>query len=421
MDRGAAEFRAKLDAVRLGVILEGEGALPVDHIHDHHASWAQHFDDSEAPGVLRNKWLERRHMQHQIRRWAFDHTGEIHAAWMNGSGIMVWENVFAPGWAGRGETDRSCVRRSPSSGGSPRSSRQSAGRRLFRPSSHASTPHSGSRKTFGSGRSSTGPRNPWKARCSWSMRSTPSAAFDLIEGRELSSHREEGKLVLTGRLPPRGIGCLVSASTRVLGDDFTVFLASQAATHARMNLDTTRPRSEARLSDVLPSPKHATVPPGMVVVSPRPIEELTIEMRVRECGFYDANTDDDSGFWDSYRFRVRRFRRSVWLPRFAIDETEVTNAQYHDFLRERDTVHDIPRTSSSTGMTAGRLWAKAIIPWSMSTLTMPGLMPAGLVSGCRPRRNGSLPRKGPSLAATRGATNSYLAGSTMEQKAAQRP
>ena len=94
MDRGAGEFRARLDAVRPGVVLEGEGALPLDRIHDHHLSWAQWFPDSRVPGVLRNKWFERRHLQHQIRRWDTDHTGELQTAWMNGSGMMVWDNVF---------------------------------------------------------------------------------------------------------------------------------------------------------------------------------------------------------------------------------------------------------------------------------------------------------------------------------------
>jgi hypothetical protein len=94
MSRGAAEFRSRLNSARPGVILEGEDALPLESVHDHHASWAQFFGDSVAPGVLRQKWFERRHMQHQIRRWDHDHTAELHAAWMNGSGIMVWENVF---------------------------------------------------------------------------------------------------------------------------------------------------------------------------------------------------------------------------------------------------------------------------------------------------------------------------------------
>ena len=70
MSRGAAEFRSMLDAVRPGVALEGEGALPIEHVHDHHMSWAQWFNDSAVPGVLRNKWFERRHLQHRIDRLA---------------------------------------------------------------------------------------------------------------------------------------------------------------------------------------------------------------------------------------------------------------------------------------------------------------------------------------------------------------
>ncbi|HKW29753.1 MAG TPA: hypothetical protein VJT54_10485, partial [Verrucomicrobiae bacterium] len=94
LDQGGADFRAKLDAARPGVILEGEMALPPAALADYLASWAQWFDDSSVPGMLRNKWIERRHMQHQIRRWDRDHTGELHSAWMNGSGTLVWENVF---------------------------------------------------------------------------------------------------------------------------------------------------------------------------------------------------------------------------------------------------------------------------------------------------------------------------------------
>ncbi len=53
MSQGAAEFRSRLDSVRPGVALEGELALPLEHIHDHHLSWAQWFNDSEVPGVPR--------------------------------------------------------------------------------------------------------------------------------------------------------------------------------------------------------------------------------------------------------------------------------------------------------------------------------------------------------------------------------
>lgn len=92
MRHGAATFRAALDAAKPGVVLEAEGMPPIEQLHDHHLSWAQWFADSDAPGVLQHKWLERRHMQHQTRRWDRDHSAELHSAWMNGSGVMVWGN-----------------------------------------------------------------------------------------------------------------------------------------------------------------------------------------------------------------------------------------------------------------------------------------------------------------------------------------
>ena len=332
MDRGAAEFRAKLDAVRPGVILEGEDALPLERIHDHHASWAQHFDDSEAPGVLRNKWFERRHMLHQIRRWAFDHTGEIHTAWMNGSGILVWENVFGA-WVGWSASDRSLLRA------------------MFPIERRFASAFTGERWTplipteqpgvYASLWEADGLRlwtlvirmeQPAEGALLKAQTIDGQRAFDLIEGREMSPRVERGLLVFTLRIPPRGIGCVASAAPGLLGEDFSTFLSDRAATHVRASLNTSRPGSVTRLSIVATTPRHGTIPQGMVVVSPRPVEVLKIEMRVRECGFYDANPEDDRGYWDSYRFRVRAFHRRVSLPRFAMDETLVTNAQYAQFL-----------------------------------------------------------------------------------------
>ena len=109
MKSGAAEFRAKLDAARPGVVLESEISLELENVFDHHMSWAQGFTDSQVPGILRNKWFERRHMQHHTKRFSHDHTAELHTAWMNGSGIMVWENVFGS-WVGVTPRDRSLLR-----------------------------------------------------------------------------------------------------------------------------------------------------------------------------------------------------------------------------------------------------------------------------------------------------------------------
>jgi formylglycine-generating enzyme len=102
-------LRAALDAVQPGIALEGESTLPLARTCDHHLSWAQWFADSEVPGVLRARWFEQRHMLHHTRRWNRSHTEELHNAWLNGVGMLVWENVFGA-WVGWNERDKELLR-----------------------------------------------------------------------------------------------------------------------------------------------------------------------------------------------------------------------------------------------------------------------------------------------------------------------
>lgn len=102
-------LRAGVDAVRPGVCFEGESTLPLTRVHDHHLSWAQWFADSPVPGVLRARWFEQRHMLHHTRRWNRDHAEELRSAWLNGVGVLVWENVFGA-WVGWNDRDKALLR-----------------------------------------------------------------------------------------------------------------------------------------------------------------------------------------------------------------------------------------------------------------------------------------------------------------------
>ncbi len=88
---------------------EGESTLPLARIADHHLSWAQWFADSAVPGVIRARWFEQRHMLHHTRRWNRSHVEELRSAWLNGVGVLVWENVFGA-WVGWSERDRELLR-----------------------------------------------------------------------------------------------------------------------------------------------------------------------------------------------------------------------------------------------------------------------------------------------------------------------
>jgi formylglycine-generating enzyme required for sulfatase activity len=323
---GGSDLRVRFDATRPGVILEGEDALPLENVHDHHASWAQWFDDSYAPGVLRNKWFERRHMQHQIRRWDHDHTGELHSAWMNGSGMMIWENVFGS-WVPWSRRDRSILR-------------------AMLPIQRRFTAHFQSAEwtplvpvaqdgIFASLWELNGVRLWTLVNRSENVRQgqlleAPIVAnhryFNLISGSEVTS------TALSGNIPPRGIGCFVSGADVDLRSDFPKFLRQQARVNQDASFDTARPANETKIFFVKPMLRK-TIPEGMVEI-PSATLDMKIEMRIRECGFYDSTPPPGIDLGDSYEFRTRIFQRTVALRRFAMDETTVTNSAYAAFLRD---------------------------------------------------------------------------------------
>ena len=319
MAMGSADFRTRLDAVRKGVVLEGEDVLPMENLHDHHMSWAQGFEDSYAPGILRNKWVERRHMMHQVNRWDRDHTPELHTAWMNGSGILVWENVFGTmqNWS---ERDRSLLRAML-----PIQRRYSA---LFAGEAWTPLVDVGQAGVYASLWEGEGLRlwtlvNRSREAVSGPLvRQKPSGlCFDLVAGEAVAS--------LSGRIGPRGVAAFLCAEESSLGGGFAAFLAEQKELNAGARWATGTPTRTVTMRAVphAVSPRSAT---GMVEFAPTRFH-FVVRMRVRECGFYESTTDIDQ--WGSYDYQEVNFSRDVDLGRFAMDAAVVTNGQYDEFLR----------------------------------------------------------------------------------------
>jgi formylglycine-generating enzyme required for sulfatase activity len=332
MDQGAEAFRARLDAVRPSVVLEGEIALPVDRIRDHHLSWAQGFKDSEAPGVLRNKWFERRHLQHQVRRWDTDHTGELHIAWMNGSGMMVWENVFGS-WMGWSPRDRSLLRSML-----PIQRRYAE---LFAGEDWTPLVPTQQKGLYASQWVGRGLRlwtlvNRSEREITGALLSVPSQPgqrfFDLIAGTEGQPANPGEHTVLSGTIGPRGIGGFLAGTVESVGDEFDAFLADQRAVTARAEWSVIPPKRTVVVRAPPAATKARRSPKEMAVI-PATTFPLVTELRVRECGFYESSPAAGHTLADSYQVHTERFERTVVLGRYAIDRTPVTNAQFAEFLR----------------------------------------------------------------------------------------
>ncbi len=334
LHEGMQELRAQLDAVRPGVVLESELTLPVERIRDHHMSWAQGFADSEVPGILWNKWLERRHMMHQIQRWNHDHTGELQMAWMNGSGMLVWENVFGT-WMGWSNRDRSILR-----------SMLPIQRRYVSLLSGADWTPLVPTETAGVYASlwqSEGIRlwtvvNRSEKDIEGTLLKVPQAKgdayFDLMAGREVSPG-DGGQVLLRGHLRPRGIGAFVAGTRPALGADLEDFLEAQAATAATADWSQVTTAPEERLRPVERTKLYhaGAIPDGMVLI-PAAQVRLTTQYRNRECGFYQVAGQEPAAHPSRGLHKIVRFDREIRLPSYAMDLTPVTNAQYAEFLQQ---------------------------------------------------------------------------------------
>lgn len=329
--QAADGLRERLDRVRPGVVMESEHVVPIEQIAAHHASWAQGIP--AGMGVLRNKWFERRHMQHRIKRWQFDHTEELHLAWMNGTGVVVWENVFGTDrrWSPR---DRSILRAMlpvqrryahllTGEGWQPfvptandalcASLWEGDGVRLWTICNQTETSYSGPLLTMD---------NPGNV-----------PVYDLIRGT--ACELDAGGQVF-GMIAPRGISAIITGPVERLAPDFPAFLAGQRALNDRADFD---PAPPALVEVLTPAPRTQPyspdhLPDGMAFIPGRAFD-LQVQFQVRECGFYAHGTGEQPALDLRYPslHRLETLTRPVQLSDFAIDLTPVTNRQYATFLQ----------------------------------------------------------------------------------------
>ncbi|MYW90082.1 SUMF1/EgtB/PvdO family nonheme iron enzyme [Amycolatopsis rubida] len=299
----------QLERARPGVVLEGESKLPVERIEDHSASWAQFFADSPVPGVLRSHWYERRHMQHHVRRWHRDHTEELHSAWLNGVGVMVWEVVFGV-WVGWSQRDAATVRRMVSV--------QRAAGELLREGEWTPlaplTPEAEAAGVYAS-RWELGDWTLWTV----VNRGDSDYLGPVVDGPVID-------LFADGRVPARGISALL----RVADGAAEPSWLSQVATLPH-DPDARFPHRLA--TRVQPQPTSGTPEDDAVMVPAGPYV-LTVRYRGRETGMYQGAPYVDE--WKPLPPRLHDARTlqrdgSLASP-VAVAAAEVTNGEFAEFL-----------------------------------------------------------------------------------------
>lgn len=320
---GVADIRARLDAVRPGLALEGELSLPLDRVHDHELSWGQWFDDSLAPGVLRNAWFEQRHLVHLVRRWDTDHSGELQIAFMNGSGMVVWDNVFgfSVDWTPR---DRSILRAMLPV---QRRFADFFARGAWTPLVETSVYHvyASLWELDGSRLWTLVNRSPEPVEgLVLPVTAEPGQVYlDLVQGRRVEP--EDG--VLPGSLAGRGVGAFLAPAT---GDgDHDALLVAQRRARCGDSSDATFRLRAVTLRAVPAIAPRAEAPPEMVVVAGG-AARLTSVYTARELTPYEPPwvLDEVQPAFG----HTRAYVRDVSLTSYAIDRAPVTNGEFRAFL-----------------------------------------------------------------------------------------
>lgn len=310
---------------------------PAKSVRAESQSWQQFTDDSAAPGICRNRWLDRQHLVYECRRYFPDPMRELHRAWLGGHGVVVWENIFGY-WAPLGERARSWLRL--------------LGPALRRFSRHfiAGTwqPLVGAGGATGvfASRFELDGINLWPV-CNrrghalqnrvLTLPHLPGHRYvDVISGAEWAlGEVKDGMVGLHGFLERDGLAGVLAVPA--IDPDLAAFLAVQRQRHAAGSFappvwqgEHARTPAPHVLRAEPATPRAAAVPAGMLRI-PDWEGELVSRFRMRECG-HIAGTPGELHVYDAME-RPCSDRRPAAVRAAAIDEVPVTNAEFARFLR----------------------------------------------------------------------------------------
>jgi formylglycine-generating enzyme required for sulfatase activity len=329
-----ADLRGEIDKVSPANVFQSEGVVPLAGVSDHLMSWAQSTEPLRERFLLRDHWFEQRHMQHLVRRWHDRHRDELLTAWLNGAGVVMWENVFGS-WYPWDDGDKLLLRSMhrlqrvfvdlltlgdwtpyvPLCGQGLRASRWESGGTVLWALANCSE------------------RDITETDLSFAL--PPGAvAVDILAGRRIDP-REPSVTV-----PARGIGCLVTMSEEVESE--TRSRVGRSGTES-FGAGTAYPETTAPVEPPLRRPvdrsASSTVSPGMSVV-PRGLRKFGSVFKLRECGTYERADHLNQDFPD--QDQQRSSPRSLDVEGLAIDELPVSNAEFQRFLRSAGYVPKEP-------------------------------------------------------------------------------
>lgn len=323
-------------------------------------SWAQWFDvgDASTPSIYRHRWLVPRHVQLAIRRWDTSRRGDIVYSFFNGSGLILWDNVFGT-WNPYSRADRRLI--------------AETGAVLDRcadllvdgewlPLVPTGVPGLDANRWNAEGRALVTLRN--RTRAPLRYRAPSDCVAFWGEHREV---RAGDEVVVE----PEGTQALLIDEAARTREALTHFDAlSRRADVDLPGYDERCPPPRPVVARV-PTTKHRPFAATMIELPPGEFE-MRIRHPRRECGCYPFGATADAMWGWHYKDTITHALR-VAVKRFAIRDRPVTNGEFLEFVRasgyrprdpERFLRHTPASTDASLPVTCVSLAdAKAYAAW----------------------------------------------------------
>jgi len=320
-------------------IFASEAPTPPERIGSEIGCWQQMTDDSAAPGTYRNRWLDRRMIVYESRRYFHDPVRELQRGWMNGGGQAIWENVFGY-WADYSPRAKSWMR-------------------LLFPAQRRFAdwfvrgdwlPHVGGGCREGVYVS----RWEWNGMPLWTAVNrrghtlekalfrlpAPAAGrryFDVISGREYRVLSEKnGAVELGGWFERDGLAGILAVPEADPG--LAAFLCAQRERFESADWTAEPWRGEHRKTSRAHVPRAPAPPPRRMAAETAPgmvripdwAGPMTTRYRLRECG-YIAGVPDERHPYDAFEQECE-YARDARVVGVWIDAFPVTNADFKAFL-----------------------------------------------------------------------------------------
>lgn len=336
-------FFQTMQQTNAGAIFQSEIPITPQALNQVHQSWLEVgwndryklLEFEEIPTLVRNRWLEQRHLIYRLSRFSHEQSTLIQNAWFNGCGLVIWENVFGT-VNPLNPRDRSLYNLMLPA------LRQFTG--FFTEGEWTPLVPVNLNRVYAS-RWQLGSQKLWTIINRQEQRAVgklfeeayvPGTTYvDVITGQAIKTRVDSSRVSVYVDLRPKAIAGILSIPANGLTPELQQFLQQQQVRYrqASFSSEITIPIPQLRPVAATKPYSVSKLPAGMVAIPvPADSVKMNFTFRQRECGFYPMDGFVDYSFSQN-RNEITVGKTMAKLTPFAMDETPVTNAQFAQFLK----------------------------------------------------------------------------------------